>query len=98
VKAAIAIADWFSQQQLQLLEARRLAGIEEKRSAILDLLQRKPNGITARDVQRSMKCSTAEAARNLLDQMVQDETLDCTDVPTGGRTQRLYTLGGGHTG
>jgi hypothetical protein len=88
-QAAITIANWYSDQQLDILAAGRQAAKDAKRAAILEMLVDHPKGITARDVQRALHL-TAEEARLLLEEMEGEGVLASEDVATGGRPQRLY--------
>ena len=89
-QAAITIADWFSDQQLEILAAGRQAAKEGKRMAILEMLVDRPTGITARDVQRSLRLPTASEAQVFLEAMVTDGILKSEELPTGGRPQLVF--------
>lgn len=85
--SAIALADWFAGEQLQILEGGRTAARRAKRDKVLELLTDTPTGITARDILRSRTVANADEARMLLAQMESD----------GEITHREYTPeGGGH--
>lgn len=90
--AAIEIADWFAAQQLEILAASREAAKQRKRMIIREMLADNPEGITARDVQRSLHLATAAEAAALLEEMERGGKLTGKDVATGGRPQRNYLL------
>jgi hypothetical protein len=91
--AAIAIADWFAAQQLDILGAGRMKARRAKRSEVEALLAEHPDGINARRVQRAGIGSTAEDARELLEAMEREGTLVGRDTTPerGGHTVRVYT-------
>jgi hypothetical protein len=90
---AIALADWFAGEQLQILAAGRHATRQKLLDQVLCLLADKPPGITARDVQRARITSTAEAAHTLLARLEAEGELARQDSKpdTGGHVKRLYT-------
>jgi hypothetical protein len=88
-KNAIGIADWFADQQLEILEGGREAARNAKRDRVLALLATKPAGITARDVQRARITESPEEARMLLDAMPELQFRDVTP-DHGGKITRIY--------
>jgi hypothetical protein len=87
---AIAIADWFAERQLEILEGGRQQARLAKREKVLILLAGQPTGITARDVQRARITETAEEAKTLLDGMSELQGGSVTPEH-GGPTKRIYT-------
>ena len=89
---AIALADWFAGEQLQILARGRHAARRAKRDEVLALLADMPKGITARDVQRGLGMATADETRALLTQMEADGELTGKDSKpeTGGHVTRIY--------
>ncbi|NBR89983.1 MAG: DUF3987 domain-containing protein [Rhodobacteraceae bacterium] len=93
VKNAIALADWFAQQQLEILFGVRAKGRRAKRDEVLELLADKPEGIQASDVYRARIVSNSEAAHALLARLESEGDLTGTDSkPTGGgHVTRTFT-------
>ena len=91
--SAIALADWFADEQLRILARGRHAAHRAKRDEVLELLVDKPNGITARDVHRARIVDSADGAHALLAQMEKDGELTGRDSKpeTGGHITRTYT-------
>jgi hypothetical protein len=89
---AIALADWFANQQLEILSAGRAAAQRAVLDKVLSLLKVKPDGITARDVQRARIANDADAARQLLERLETEGRLTATDSKPngGGHTTRIY--------
>lgn len=89
---AINLAEWFAAQQLDILSGGRWKAKREQRNEVLSLLAEKPDGITARDVQRAGIARTADEARELLAEL-QQGILEGRDVTPerGGHTVRIYT-------
>jgi len=82
---AIALADWFAEEQLRILAHGRHAAQRAKCDEVLELLADTPKGITARDVQRARIVDTAVEADTLLAQMESDGELTHTEYkPEGG--------------
>lgn len=92
-KRAITLADWFARQQLQILSGRRAAARGKKRDEVLGLLVDKPQGITARDVQRARIVIDADGARALLAELESQHHLVGHDSKpeSGGHRIRSYT-------
>ena len=95
-RGAIAIADWFAEQQLDTLQAGRQLAVDDKESKVLELLADRPGGIVAADVYRKGIVTKAKEARELLKRMVAEGTITAIDKPTpgGGPTKRTYMLVG----
>jgi hypothetical protein len=91
--SAIAIADWFANEQLRILARGRYAARRAKLDEVLELLADKPKGITARDLQRARLVGSAEEAHTLLAQMEEDGELTGRDSKpeTGGHVTRTFT-------
>lgn len=91
--SAIALADWFAEEQLRILARGRHAARRAKFDGVLELLADKPTGITPRDVHRARIVDTAEDARALLAQMEADGELTGRDSKpeTGGHVTRTFT-------
>jgi hypothetical protein len=89
---AIALADWFAGQQLAILAAGREAAQRAVLKEILSLLEDKPDGITARDVQRERIAKSADEARQLLERLEGEGRLTSTDLKPqgGGHVMRIY--------
>ena len=94
---AIALADWFAGQQLQILSAGRHAARQSLRDQVLGLLADTPAGITARDVQRARIKGTADEGHALLASLEGEGELAGRDaMPEGGGTlSRIYTKASG---
>jgi hypothetical protein len=93
--AAIAIARWFSEQQLTILSGVRETGKRAVRDAVLALLVDDPQkGITATDVARRRIATPAAEARALLATMETEGTLASTPSkpPGGGHVTLTYRL------
>lgn len=90
-KSAIEIADWFAEQQLEILSGGREVARRRTRDAVLELVVDKPSGITSRDVQRARIAPTSERAHELLQTMEREGALRGCDLVTGGRPTRIYT-------
>lgn len=87
---AVKLANWFSEQQLQILVAVRADARREKHDKIMALFDQRPDGITSRDVQRARITQTAEQAKRLLDEIVQEGNLNSETVATGGHPKTIY--------
>jgi len=89
---AIAIADWFAGQQLEILSAGRDKVKQEKRDEVLALLVNHSAGITARIVQRARIMRDAESCQALLAEMEAAGLLVGRDVTPkgGGHPARMY--------
>ncbi len=92
--SAIALADWFASQQLDILDRGRNAARRAKKDEVLKLLVNMPKGITARDVQRKGIMDSADESHTLLSQMEADGELTGKDSQpeTGGHITRTFTL------
>ena len=90
--SAIALADWFTGEQLRILARGRHAARRAKRDEVLALLADNPEGITARDVHRARIVDGADEARDLLAQMETDGELTGRDSKpeTGGHITRIF--------
>ena len=91
---AIALAEWFSAQQLEILAGGREKEKQDKRDKVLALLVNNPSGIRATDVYRPRITHNADAAHTLLAQMETEGLLAGTDSQPagGGHITRLFTL------
>jgi hypothetical protein len=91
--SAIAIAEWFSGEQLRIQSHSRNAARRKKCDGVLELLVDLPRGVTVREVQRARIAESAEQARALLAQMkVDGELLDKDSTPdSGGHATRSFT-------
>ncbi|MGH7989715.1 MAG: DUF3987 domain-containing protein, partial [Limisphaerales bacterium] len=89
---AIALADWFANEQLRILARGRYAARRAMFDEVLKLLVDAPRGITVRDVQRARIVTTADEARDLLARMEADSELTGKDSQpeTGGHVTRIY--------
>lgn len=92
--AAIDIATWFSEQQLEVLSVARTMEVDRKWERVRDLFREKPGGITATDLCRRRIVLHADKAKALLRQLHEDGKLLCSErtPPGGGHTTHLYTL------
>jgi hypothetical protein len=104
-EAAIAVADWFSEQQLHILFAGRQKEARKREDAIFELLEDKQKRehkdyITERDTLRARIVYKADQAHRLLTRMVQSGLLSVQDVPPpaskGGHTEHRYRCVSGH--
>jgi hypothetical protein len=93
VASAIALADWFADEQLHILAGGRMAARRAKLDEVLALLTDDPTGITARDVHRARIVASAEEAHTLLARMEAEGELTGRDSKpeTGGHITRTYT-------
>lgn len=91
-EAAVRLANWFAEQQLQLLAHSRAVVKAEKQKAVYDLLRKKPE-ISARDVQLARVAARSLEARALLAQMEAEGKLRGRDYQPsgGGHTVRFYS-------
>jgi len=89
---AIALADWFADEQLQILAAGRHAARQTLLDQVLGLLADTPTGITARDVQRARIAAFADEAHALLARLEVEGELSGHDSKpdTGGHITRIY--------
>lgn len=93
VEDAIALANWFSFEQLEILSAGREAAHQAKRDEVLKLLVNKPGGIRASDVYRARIVPDSAAARALLSRMESEGVLLGIDSKPdgGGHVTRTFT-------
>jgi len=91
-QAAITLADWFAGQQMEILAVGRFAAKRARQDQVLGMLADKPDGITARDVQRGGLAHKADEARALLDELERDGLLAGRDHTPGGggHVTRIY--------
>ncbi len=91
---AIALAEWFSAQQLEILTGRREKAKEGKRDEVLELLADKPAGIQASDVYRARITRDSATAHALLAHLEAEGVLSGKDTQPagGGHITRLFTL------
>lgn len=87
---AMELADWFANQQLEILSAGREVMRRRKCDAVLGLLADKTSGVTSRDVHRARIAATSEQAREVLQTMEMEGALFGRDLSTGGRPTRIY--------
>ena len=97
VESAIAVADWFAAQQLDILARGRQEAARKVEDRVTELLDDRHERqgidfINARDVLRARITRTAEEARALLARMEQDGLLTGEDVrrAEGGHVVRIY--------
>lgn len=90
---AIELADWFAEQQLEILSAGRHKARRKTRDEVLALLVDSPGGFRASDVYRARIARDAEAARSLLATMEDEGELTGRDEKPegGGHVTRIYT-------
>jgi replicative DNA helicase len=100
-EVAIRLADWFSSQQLDLLDRSRVAAKREKEREVYDLLRHLAKqessqiaSITARDVQRARIALSSEEANELLTRMEAEGKLAGEDhkPASGGHISRRYWM------
>jgi hypothetical protein len=91
---AIELAQWFAEQQLQILFNVREAARKEIEDKVLELFGKLPDGITPRDVSRARITTDAKQAQPLLESMVASGVLKSETVATGGRSKTIYTVKG----
>jgi hypothetical protein len=93
---SIELIDWFSEQQLLLLETNREDEVQAKEEKVIKLIESNYPKIKATDLARKRITPNAAAARLLLSQMVDKGILEKEEVPPaegkGGHTQTLYQL------
>jgi len=91
--SAIALADWFADEQLRILARGRHATRRAKLDEVLKLLADNPKGLTARDVHRARIVGSADEAHALLSKMEADGELTGKDSKpsTGGHITRTFT-------
>jgi hypothetical protein len=89
---AIALADWFAEQQLGILAAGRDSAQRARLERVLLLLRNKPDGVTAREVQRARIAKNAGDARQLLERLENEGHLTGQDLkpPGGGHISRIF--------
>ena len=90
---AIELADWFAEQQLEILSAGRHKARQKIRDDVLALLVNSPAGIRASDVYRARITRTAEEAHALLATMESEGELTGRDEKPegGGHVTRIYS-------
>lgn len=90
---AIAVADWFAHQQLRILEGGRYKARRAKWDEVLELLTRKPSGITATDIYKRRIAQSAAEAHALLAQMEAEGELTCKESKpaSGGHITKTFT-------
>lgn len=101
--SAVRLAEWFADQQLNLLAKGRRTAAEKVETAVLELIEsnRERKGldyVTAREVHRARIVSTADAARALLERMEKESLLVGEDARPahGGKTTRIFRAVGGN--
>jgi hypothetical protein len=101
VEGAILLADWFSEQQLEILARSRSSARKDKEKAVLELFLHPPvqkpkttppGSITAREVQQAHIVDSAVEARALLEQMEVTGKIvsQILRMPQGGHSVRYY--------
>ncbi len=92
-ESGIALADWFANEQLQILAGGRTAARRAKLDEVLALLADTPSGIRASDVYRARIEAGADEAHALLTRMeAEGELAGHESKPeTGGHVTRTYT-------
>ena len=92
-RKAIALADWFADEQLRILAGGRHAARQSLLDQILGLLADTPMGITARDIQRARIVAFADEAHALLERLEAEGELTGADSKrdSGGHITRIYT-------
>jgi len=90
---AIELAEWFASQQLEILSASRDKVRREIRDGVLSILDEKPKGISARDVQRRRIVRNADEAHALLAVIEAEGELSGRDEQPegGGHVTRIFT-------
>ncbi len=90
---AIAIVEWFSCQQLEILTGNRDTAKRALRDKVLTLLADKPDGITIREVQRARVFPSTDECSALLDEMASNGVLHFRDIKPerGGHATRVFT-------
>jgi hypothetical protein len=99
-EAAVTLAEWFAERQLDFFEVSRAEAARKKSDRVLDSLKSRrhhawpENAITARDVRRLRIVSTSAEAITLLSQMEEQGKLVGKDQrpQNGGRTVKFYHL------
>lgn len=94
VRRAIALADWFAGQQLEILSAGRQKARRDVQDKVLSLLADNSAGITARDILTARIKPDAESCRALLSAMEAAGNLSSEEIKgdRGGWTKRVYRL------
>jgi len=89
---AIELADWFAEQQLEILSAGRHKAKRETRDKVLALLADNPKGIRASDLYRARITRHADEAHGLLAAMEAEGELTGRDEKPvgGGHVTRIY--------
>jgi Protein of unknown function (DUF3987) len=91
--SAIALTDWFANEQLRILARERHAARRAKLDEVLELLADTPKGITARDAHRARIVGSAGEAHSLLVRLEAEGELTGKDSKpeTGGHITRTFT-------
>jgi hypothetical protein len=93
---SIKLIQWFSEQQLWLLEPNREDEVQAKEDKVLKLLKSNKGIVRTTNLVRKRITPNAAAARSLLSKMVDKGILEKEEVPPadgkGGHTQTLYQL------
>jgi hypothetical protein len=94
---AVRLAQWFADQQVDILAKGRRHASQKKEEEVLELLatrgdRQKIDYVTARDVHRARIVNSAQAAAALLVRMEKDGILTGEDVRPehGGKTTRIF--------
>jgi hypothetical protein len=89
---ALAIADWFALQQLQILSDSRAAAARKLTQKIFELLAKNRDGIRPADLYKTRIARDATEARTILARMEADGALLGYDrvPPGGGHVTRVY--------
>ena len=92
-KNAITLADWFAEQQLDILAGGREKARQDKRDEVLTLLTGKPAGIQASDVYRARTTRDSATAHALLAHLEAEGVLGGKDTQPegGGHVTRIFT-------
>ena len=91
--SAIALADWFAEEQLRILAGGRMAARRAKLDEVLGLLADTPGGIRASDVYRARIVPSAAEAHDLLSRMEGEGHLAGRESQpeSGGHVTRTFT-------
>ena len=96
MRAGIAISQWFGRDSKPVYQMLDESETEQDRRRLIELVKRKGNAITVRDLMRSsQKYMTSDDAETALDDLVAPKSgtwKDVTASPSGGRPTRIFVL------
>jgi hypothetical protein len=84
---AITLAEWFGNEQLNMLTAYREEDLSNVFTRVWRFAQVKPQGFTLRDLQRGRHVADAETAKHVVDRLVEAQILE--EIPNENTTRKV---------